>query len=152
MTAVRVRPATPADRDAWLRLRVALWPEAAADLPDETDAHFSGEGDGYQLGAVFVAVREDGRLGGFAEAGVRPFADACEEAPCAYLEGLYVDEDLRRTGVARDLVDAVEAWARAKGHHELGSDYLLENDASARWHAAAGFEVVERLVMVRKKL
>ncbi len=111
MTVVRVRPATPADRDAWLRMRVALWPEAAADLPAETDAHFTGQGEGYQLDAVFVAERADGRLGGFAEAGVRPFADACEEAPCAYLEGLYVDEDLRRTGVVRALVDAVEAGA-----------------------------------------
>jgi aminoglycoside 6'-N-acetyltransferase I len=150
VSRVRVRPATPADRDEWLRMRVALWPEGAADLPAETDAHFAGAA--YQLGAVFVAEREDGRLGGFAEAGVRAFADACEEAPCAYLEGLYVDEDLRRTGVARALVAAVEDWARAQGHRELGSDYLIDNEESAAWHAAHGFEVVERLVVVRKRL
>ena len=150
MSGAAIRLVTPADRDAWLRMRVALWPEGAADLPAETDAHFAGAA--YQLGAVFVAEREDGRLAGFAEAGVRPFADACDEAPCTYLEGLYVDEDLRRTGVARALVAAVEDWARAKGYHELGSDYEIENDASAGWHAAHGFEVVERLVVVRKRL
>ena len=150
MSGVQVRPATPADRDEWLRMRQALWPEDAGDLADDTDAHF--EGAAYQLDAVFVADRGDGRLGGCAEAGVRPFADACDEAPCAYLEGLYVDEDLRRAGVARALVDAVEAWAKAKGHHELGSDYLIDNATSADWHAAAGFEVVERLVVVRKRL
>jgi aminoglycoside 6'-N-acetyltransferase I len=152
MSGAAIRLVTPADRDAWLRMRVALWPDGADDLPAETDAHFADEAAPFQLGAVFVAVRDDGRLGGFAEASVRPFADACEEMPCAYLEGLYVDEDLRRTGVARALFAAVEDWAKAKGHHELGSDYEIENDASAGWHAAHGFEVVERLVVVRKRL
>ena len=149
---MRVRALAPADRDAWLRMRTALWPEDAADLAGETDAHFSGEDAPYPLGAVFVAERDDGRLCGFAEAGVRPFADACTEAPCAYLEGLWVDEDLRRAGVARALAAAVETWARAKGHAELGSDYIIDNAESAAWHEAHGFEVVERLVMVRKRL
>jgi aminoglycoside 6'-N-acetyltransferase I len=147
-----VRPITPADRDAWLRMRALLWPEDAAGLADEVDAHFAGSGAPYALGAVFVAERGEGGLCGFAEAGIRPFSDASEEMPCAHLEGLYVDEDMRRTGVARDLVAAVEAWARAKGHHELGSDYLIENTESGAFHAAHGFEIVERLVMVRKRL
>ncbi|HWE45073.1 MAG TPA: GNAT family N-acetyltransferase [Caulobacteraceae bacterium] len=147
-----VRALTAADRDAWLRMRHALWPEDADHHAREIDAHFAGEPSPFQIAQVFVAERENGGLCGFAEAGLRPFADACEEAPCAYLEGLYVDADMRRTGVARALVAAVEDWARAEGHHELGSDYLIDNDASAGWHAAHGFEVVERLVMVRKKL
>jgi aminoglycoside 6'-N-acetyltransferase I len=149
---MKVRPLAPADRNAWLRMRTALWPEDADALPGETDAHFGGAPAAWSLAAVFVAERVDGGLCGFAEASLRPFADACEEAPCAYLEGLYVDEDVRRGGVARALVAAVEAWARDLGHHELGSDYLIDNAASAAWHAAHGFDVVERLVMVRKKL
>jgi aminoglycoside 6'-N-acetyltransferase I len=147
-----VRPVAPADRAEWLRMRHALWPEDAAEHAREIDAYLAGEVTPWQIAQVFVAERKTGGLGGFAEAGVRPFADAREEAPCAYLEGLYVDADTRRSGVARALVAAVEAWARGLGHRELGSDYLIDNDASAAWHAAHGFEVVERLVVVRKRL
>ena len=149
---MKVRPVEPRDRDDWLRMRTALWPEDEADHAHEIDAHFRGEDAPCQLAAVLVAERGDASLCGFAEAGIRPFADACEEMPCAYLEGLYVDEDVRRTGVARALVNAVEAWAKANGHSELGSDYLVDNRESEAWHAAYGFEVVERLVIVRKKL
>ena len=147
-----IRLVEPADRDAWLRMRLALWPEDEGSHATEIDAHLTGGETPWRLGAVFVAERDGGGLCGFAEAAVRPFADACEEAPCAYLEGLWVDEDHRRSGVARALVVAVEDWARANGHHELGSDYLIENEESAAWHAAHGFEVVERLVVVRKRL
>jgi aminoglycoside 6'-N-acetyltransferase I len=151
MSRFAIRPVARGDRDEWLRLRRALWPDSD-DHAGEIDAFLAGEASPLPLAAVFVAERTGGGLCGFAEAGLRPFADACEEAPCAYLEGLIADPDMRRTGVASALVAAVEAWARARGHRELGSDYLIDNAESEAFHAAAGFDVVERLVIVRKPL
>jgi aminoglycoside 6'-N-acetyltransferase I len=70
----------------------------------------------------------------------------------AYLEGWYVDEDLRRQGVGTALVRAAEAWARSKGLKEFASDTQLANAGSQLAHAALGFTEVERLVAYRKIL
>jgi hypothetical protein len=40
----------------------------------------------------------------------------------AYLEGWYVDRDVRRHGIGAALVHAAEAWARERGYRELASD------------------------------
>jgi aminoglycoside 6'-N-acetyltransferase I len=79
-------------------------------------------------------------------------ADSCETSPVAYLEGWYVDEDLRRQGVGTALVRAAETWARSKGLKELASDMQLANADSQLAHAALGFIEVERLVAYRKVL
>jgi aminoglycoside 6'-N-acetyltransferase I len=70
----------------------------------------------------------------------------------AYLEGWYVDPDVRRQGVGAALVRAAEAWAREHGYREFASDALLENVESQRAHVALGFAEVERVVLYRKVL
>lgn len=116
----------------------ALWPTSL-------DYDFGNE-------SVFVWVRESGRLGGFISFSLRPWAEGCEETPVPYIEGWWVAPDLRRRGVGRALVEAVEHWARERGHRELGSDVQLENIASLEAHAALGFEPVERVQFFRKRL
>lgn len=93
-----------------------------------------------------------GGLCGFAEVATRPYVDGCRTSPVAFLEGWYVDPDRRGSGVGRALVDAVEAWARARGLEELGSDALLSNEPSHRAHQRLGFIEVERAVRYRKPL
>ena len=145
---VRVRPAQVADRAEHARMRAALWPDEDADeLGSDLEAFLE---DPTQ--AAFVAEREDGRLCGFAEASVRRYANSNDESPCAFLEGWWVDEDVRRSGVGRALVAAVEDWARAHGFTELGSDALLDNTLSHTAHRALGFEERERVVYFRKWL
>jgi aminoglycoside 6'-N-acetyltransferase I len=132
-------------------MRQALWPdEHAAELEEETEA-WLGTVDPDQI--TFVAERTDGSgLCGFAEASVRRYADGVDESPCAFLEGWWVDEDVRRTGVGRALLEAVADWARSRGFTELGSNALLDNTLSHRAHAALGFEERERVVYFRKRL
>jgi aminoglycoside 6'-N-acetyltransferase I len=145
---MNIRPAHAGDRAEQARMRAALWPDAD---PDELAAELAA-----LLAApdqvAFVAEREDGRLCGFAEASVRPFANGVDEAPCAFLEGWWVDEDARRSGVGRALVATVENWARARGFTELGSDALLDNTAGHQAHRALGFEERERVVYFRKRI
>jgi GNAT superfamily N-acetyltransferase len=118
---------------------------AALLWPDEDDYGSDDE-------LVLVHERPSGGLGGFASVSIRPRADACESEPCAYLEGWWVDADLRRQGVGRALVAAAERWAIERGFGELGSDALLENTDSAAAHLALGFERVEQIQTFRKKL
>jgi GNAT superfamily N-acetyltransferase len=43
-------------------------------------------------------------------------------SPVGYLEGIYVVPSARRHGLARQLYQRVEAWARDQGFREMGSD------------------------------
>jgi aminoglycoside 6'-N-acetyltransferase I len=129
-------------------MRAALWPdEDPAELADDLDDLLA---DPTQV--AFVAERDDGRLCGFAEASVRRYANSNDESPCAFLEGWWVDADVRRAGVGRALLAAVEDWARGQGFTELGSDALLDNTLGHQVHRALGFEERERVVYFRKWL
>jgi len=102
----------------------------------------------------FVAVADtgDGRLGGFLEASIRPFVEDCETDNVGYLEGWYVEPELRRRGVGRELVSAAEEWARRQGCVEMASDSEVGNDLSLDAHLRLGYEVTSRLVHLRKEL
>ena len=129
-------------------MRQALWPnpDAAAQLAD-MDVWLAAPDT-----VVLVVPRVGVGLAGFAEVGSRSVAESCESSPVAFLEGWYVDPDLRRQGVGAALVHAVEAWARERGFTELASDTQLANTGSQLAHAALGFVEVERLVAYRKVL
>ncbi|MFV9506857.1 MAG: GNAT family N-acetyltransferase [Oscillochloridaceae bacterium umkhey_bin13] len=150
-----IRAVAPADAAEWLRLRLALWPDDAAEEhraaiepllsgtvppPDPT------------LQAALVWVRPTGGLGGLIELGLRQYAEGCDDGPIAYLEGWYVDPDLRGTGVGRALVAAAEHWARRQGCRQLASDAELDNLASQAAHLRLGFQEVGRSVHFCKRL
>jgi aminoglycoside 6'-N-acetyltransferase I len=146
---MHVRRVNSADDAEWLRMRDALWPGLAA-------THHRREMVGY-LGdevthAVFVLDRGEGRLGGFLEASTRAAADGCETSPVGYIEGWYIDPDLRQSGWGGALMAAAEDWARACGYAEMASDCVIENVVSFRAHTALGYRETERLVHFRKPL
>ena len=102
--------------------------------------------------AVIVADRGNGSLAGFVEVGARNYAEGCASTPVAYLEGWWVDPDVRRTGLGGQLVAAAEAWALDHDFTEMASDTELNNAGSLRAHLAIGFEEVERQICFRKRL
>lgn len=144
-----IRRVTPADEKEWLRLRMALWPDAS---PEEHRREMADFLHGAEETAVFVAQRADGRLGGFAEVGTRPYAEGCDSSPVGYIEGWYVDPDLRREGAGRAMVQAAERWAGDRGLREMASDCTIENEVSYRAHLALGYGEVERIICFRKAL
>jgi aminoglycoside 6'-N-acetyltransferase I len=99
-----------------------------------------------------VAVRPEGGLGGFVEASIHPHAIGCETNPVGYVEGWYVDPDLRGTGVGRELLVAAELWARDRGCREMASDTLFDNDLGLAAHRACGYTVTGRLIHFKKPL
>jgi len=143
------RPLEPHDQSEWLRLRRALWAdcsEAMHSLEMEEYANSAG------TRAVFVIVREDGRLGGFVEVSVRDRVDGSMSPRVAYVEGWFVDPDLRRQGFGRKLVDAAERWGMARGLTEIASDAELDNAESVKAHHALGFYETFRLAHFLKPL
>ncbi len=143
-----VRPLTSADRAEWLRMRVALWPDSAAD-PPELLRDYEGASPTH---AVLVAERASNGLCGFVELSLREYADGCDSSPVGYLEGWWVDPDARRSGIGRALVAAAESWASAHNCTEMASDTELENIASQHAHAALGYRETERLIIFAKRL
>lgn len=145
-----IRRPDSADRDEWLRLRSLLWPHCPhAEHVTEIGDHLSG-GDDI---AAFVAERaEQSGLCGFIELSLRSTAEGCDEHPVGYIEGWYVDEDARESGVGRALVEAGEAWAAGLGCGHMGSDTELHNTLSQAAHARIGYVEVDRLVHFLKKI
>ena len=129
-------------------MSVALFPDYTAQDLERGMREFRARSDA----EVFVVDRGDGSLGGFVEAGSRPYADGCESSPVGYIEAWYVDQDLRLQGYGRALLAAAEAWARARGYTEIASDALLDNEASHAAHRASGYEEVERHIVFRKAI
>ena len=127
-------------------MRTALWPDSDLDEIDAVLHMPTSEG------IVLVGERDEGGLRGFAEIGLRKYADGCGTSPVAYLDGIWIDTDSRRSGVASELVRGGEAWARSLGLTEFASDCDIENHVSEAIHRAAGFEEVERHICWRRDL
>jgi aminoglycoside 6'-N-acetyltransferase I len=147
---ITVRPLTAADRTGWLAMRAALYGEPtpgvrAAEFSAEIDMMLARDG-----WAAFAAEAPNGTLVGLIELFERNSAQGCTTSPVAYVEGLWVAEGWRRAGLARRLVDAGIAWARAHGRTEMASDVRLTNLLSQAVHERLGFEETERLVTYRR--
>ena len=65
--------------------------------------------------ALLVAEDDNGGLIGFLEVGLRSHADGCDPArPVGFVEGWFVQEELRNRGVGRELMRSAEDWSRAQ--------------------------------------
>ena len=149
MNTLSIRRVQSADKPEWLRMRVALWghDNSVETLKQELETILGDEST-----PVFVAVRADGGLGGFVEAGTRKYAEGCETSPVGFIEGWYVDADLRKQGIGAALIRAAEDWARGLGLTEMGSDTWLDNETSIQAHLKLGYQEKERLVHFGKTL
>ena len=146
---VKIRALITSDLPAWIAMRRRLWPDQdPAEL--EREARTMDRSD--PPCAAFVAEAEDRALVGFVEVGLRSYAEGGPAGPAAYVEGIWVEPEHRRGGVARALLAAAERWGRAQGVAWLGSDALLDNRVSHAWHRAAGFDEIERLVVFGKSI
>jgi aminoglycoside 6'-N-acetyltransferase I len=142
-----IRLATEADVPGWAQMREALWPKGtAAQHRAELEQCFATEPIHGWL------ALEGPEAVGFAEASLRAYANGCESRPVAFLEGIWVRPQVRGQGVGRRLVAAVEAWAKAQGLRELGSDTYQTNLGSQHAHQRWGFAETERVVFFRKRL
>ena len=147
---MNVRRVNSGDRNEWARMRNALWPGSLEEHLDEIDKYFSkGE---IEIAEVFVLERGDGELGGFIELNLRNYAEGSQSTKVPYVEGWYVDGDLRGRGYGKQLMQAGETWAIENGFAELASDAVLDNSDSIAAHKSLGFVEVERIVCFIKKL
>ncbi|QRY79223.1 GNAT family N-acetyltransferase [Pseudomonas sp. PDNC002] len=146
----QVRHCEESDLADWIDLRLQLWPGDHADEFREEARDILAQPERF---CAWLARDEKRRAIGLAEASVRhDYVNGTEGSPVLFLEGLYVTEAARRQGVARALVQVVQAWGRARGCVEFASDAALDNTASHALHRALGFVETERVVYFRKPI
>ena len=144
-----IHPVRPEEHGIWLEMRQALWPDAELE---ELRAELAEILAAPEANTVFMAASPAGELIGFIEVALRHWAEGCSTHPVGYIEGWFVREPHRRTGVGGKLVAAAEAWTREQGCTEMGSDAEIWNEVSLQAHLALGYQEASRLVTFSKRL
>ena len=90
---------------------------------------------------------------GFAQCGLRTdYVEGTESSPVGYLEGIFVREDYRNNGYAKEMLFTCEMWAKNMGCTEFASDCELDNIDSLKFHIAMGFDEANRIICFKKRI
>lgn len=145
MKIIRISESGLAD---WLRLRSLLW-------PDHEEAHLQEmrqlitQAHCLQL----LAYTDSQQAIAMLEASIRyEYVNGTQTSPVAFLEGIYVLPEYRRSGIATQLVQHVEEWAKQFACTEFASDAAIDNTISHAMHRALGFHETERVVYFKKNI
>ena len=134
--------------NAITKLALQLWPaHDYEELRQEMGETLS------QPDAAFFLAKCDSQSVGFAQCQLRhDYVEGTVSSPVGYLEGIYVADEYRQQGFARELLSACEGWAKEKGCTEFASDCELNNVQSLQFHLNVGFEEANRIICFTKKL
>lgn len=129
---VRLRPATPDDYAAFVR----LYPHLGNDDPLPEAARFERE-----LVSGMVFLEEDGR-----EVGLVRCELLAEEG---FVRTLIVEPAWRRRGYGRRLMSATAAWLRTHGRTRWRLNHLTGNEPAETLYRSLGFTTVHTTTIVR---
>lgn len=143
-----IRKAEMKDLSVLAALACRLWPRHGVAEMEAEYAEMMAREDA----AFFLAYHQEEAIG-FAQCQLRDdYVEGTASSPVGYLEGIYVAEEYRQQGLARELLAACENWAKAKGCTEFASDCELDNVQSLQFHLKLGFEEANRIICFAKKL
>ena len=130
------------------KLAVLLWTEnTVQDLVAEFSDTISKEN------AQFFLTYDQDIPAGFAQCQLRyDYVEGTNSNPVGYLEGIFIKEEFRHKGYAKELLSECEKWAKEKGCKEFSSDCEIDNDSSLGFHMAMGFREANRIICFTKKL
>lgn len=143
-----IKKAEMADISELAQLAIQMWQDnAVVDLEQEFEQIIDSNN-----AVVFIKTCDE-QLIGFAQCQLRTdYVEGTESSPVGYLEGIFVLEEHRHKGYARELLNACENWSKEKGCLEFASDCELVNIGSYEFHIAAGFTEVNRIICFKKCL
>ena len=143
-----IRKATQADAFTLAELAIKLWPNnTISELQSEFLGLICSDN------AVCFIKYIGNKAVGFAQCQLRnDYVEGTETSPVGYLEGVFVEVDYRRQGVAKELVNACQIFAKEQGGTEFASDCELDNVESLQFHLKMGFEEANRIICFTKKL
>lgn len=90
---------------------------------------------------------------GFAQCQLRhDYVEGTSTSPVGYLEGIYIKEQFRHNGFAKELLLACENWSKEKGCVEFASDCEINNENSLKFHLAMNFQESNRIICFKKSI
>jgi len=139
-----------ASKDSYILAKMAkkMWDSSTVE---ELEAEFSEMIKNEK--AVFFVKYVDSKPAGFAQCCLRnDYVEGTESSPVGYLEGIFVEENYRNKGYAKELLSFCEKWAKDKGCSEFASDCELVNTGSLSFHKAMGFDEVNCIICFKKNI
>ncbi len=143
-----IRRATEIDASALAKLAIQMWDDSTLS---ELEANFA-ELIRNENAVCFIKYVEGNPIG-FAQCQIRQdYVEGTKTSPVGYLEGIFIEEEFRHKGFARELLQECEKWAKDKKCFEFASDCELNNTDSLKFHLATGFEEVNRIICFKKEI
>lgn len=106
-----------------------------------------------QESCIVVVCKYDNQIVGFANISIRnDYVEGTKHTPVSYLEGIFVDEDYRKMGIAKKMIKYSLKWCKEKGCTEYASDTTLDNIQSQLFHKCLGFREVNKIVCFVRKI
>lgn len=142
-----IRKATKEDVVCIAEMASMMWDSHLEELIEEFRAVLDNEEC-----AIYLYCTDNMPIG-FAQCGLRhDYVEGIESSPVGYLEGIFIQEDYRRKGYAKNLLVEFEKWAKQKGCSEFASDCELDNAVSLAFHINMGFTEVNRIICFTKQI
>ncbi len=131
-----------------VHLVIKLWPDCTFDqelknyeriLQSENETVFLGTLQKRYVAFIHLKLRTD-------------YVEGSNTSPVAYIEGLYVEPEFRKSDIGRTLVRAGESWGKEMGCTQYASDAEEGNDQSIKFHKKVGFKEANRIVCFSKDI
>ena len=78
--------------------------------------------------------------------------EGTDSSPVGYLEGIFVLEEYKKRGYAKELLGECQNWAKDQGCFEFASDCELDNEDGLKFHLKMGFAEANRIICFTKRL
>ena len=143
-----IRQATKEDVACIAEMAIMMWDShSVEELAEEFEIVLDNEECAIYLYCI------DNMPIGFAQCGLRhDYVEGTESNPVGYLEGIFIQEEYRKKGYARNLLAECENWAKEKGCSEFASDCELDNGVSFDFHMNVGFTEANRIICFTKQI
>ena len=144
----KIKKAEITDVSTLAHLAIQMWQDSTiSDLEQEFEQLINSDN-----AVVFMKFIEESPIG-FAQCQLRTdYVEGTKTSPVGYLEGIFILEEYRNKGYAKELLSACENWAKGQGCSEFASDCELDNITSYKFHIAVGFEEANRIICFKKCL
>lgn len=137
------------DFDEFLGMGQKLWTELDEGVLERKLSRVA-QSEKYK---VLLAKDSTGKCTGFSIFSIRTdYVEGSENSPTGYLEGIFVEAEFRKMGIANDFVRRGEVWCKEKGCTQLGSDTWQTATKSREFHKRLGFREEDELVHFLKDL
>ncbi len=143
-----IKRATNSDCKALSKLAIQMWDDASLNELETDFANITGS----KTAVCFIYYLDNVPIG-FAQCSLRnDYVEGTNSSPVGYLEGVFIEEEYRKKGYAKELVFACEKWAKEMGCSEFASDCELKNKNSLKFHLSIGFDEANRIICFRKSI